>query len=431
MVYKLPDFNFTSATRKRRVTEPINPYSNINIPQFNEEEEEEDFVQPKRKGNNFLGNLLQAIGTGVGVGLSDDPGKALLQQLSQQQAQQLELLRMQNENEERRRSERQQIRMERLRQSGQKDIVQTEIASRKEEKQLDRQQDILLTDIRFKNDSALQTQHNQAAEKLTQMRQIFEAGEAQKLGDLRKELLQEEIKGDIKSLEIKSIMSALLNATKYKGAAPIGDVMRIVEKLANGVALTKEDTDAIDKSMKVQLMVMGGGGRISSGGGSGGGAFNAAGRTLDKVGFRQLMDNRNDIVKAMVLQSETPALAEDGTIKIDPLTNRPIMRPISPDEIGARIGNALRLYDAAVGLNQEQREVERQATGAGGIIPRNQEFQILSGLRGALDRGESPELLLQQVDSQLKGNPSLQRQARAIIMQKKKIQFGTKLPWQK
>lgn len=325
---------------------------------------------------NALAAIVNAISSGIAVGTSNNPSETLSQQLMSQRQEAMQKYQMQQQKEQRQQQQAFEKSQQESAQQQQKELQKSEQVFKSTEGESQFQETLKRDSIKFQNDKSLQQSDQEARMHLLQATQEYEAGEG--LKNRQHQLNMEEAKSsnDIKQVMIKSTMGMLLSANKYKQAAPISQVMNIVDKMKNDEALTKEDTAAIDTARRLNALSQDGRGTVTGG---------KLQQKFDLKDLGSLHQDRTKMITYMLEHSMEPMTNPDGTPKTD-VNGRPIPRFTSKDELMQQISDRLNIFDSNAPLDQMQQKQIKQNEN-----PIQQtELNVMNNVNQFLDGGGDP-----------------------------------------
>lgn len=328
---------------------------------------------------DILSKILSAVSTGIGVGASNDPGKALLDSLMatrQEAMQKYQIKQKQDEIKQQQTFEKSQ---QESAQQQQKDLQKSEQVFKASEGESQDQFTLKRDSIKFQNDKAAQQSDQEARLKIVQLNQDFSANEATKSQEFQKQMEEAKSSNDIKQVMIKSTMGALLSANKYKHAAPISQVMNIVGKMQNDEALTPEDTAVIDRAIHLNSLGTGqtGSAKLT--------------QKFQQKSYLDLQNDENDIIKGIILKDKTPIINPSTGQPMMDAMGKPIMQNGSPEEIAQKVRDGVALFRSVTGYQKTQTQHIQQNS-----QPTTNSTQVVDGL---IQQGQSPQTIINMINS--------------------------------
>lgn len=403
------------ATRKRKV---FGEEDNINPDNIDFSTAMQPPVGQQGGGHPMLGNILQAIASGVGIGFSQDPAQALISQLAQQRQQQMEQAKM---AEDRRR---QQIQnesakeLEGIRQRGQEKIVGMEQVGRKELQANEIGAQKELKTLGFGNEQKMQQAQIDAQKNLELMRQDYELSKMYDSEDFAKEIEALKNSGDIRQAQSKTLMASLFHAmqnSRYVKGAPIppSAVISITDKVGKGEPLTKEETGVIDRAFKASAAANAAAARHSGSGG--GGKEGKKDTQLQRQSQLDWEKNRRDLVTSVMTGSRVPLTDNQGQQVKDINGNVQMVQASGPDLVN-KINEALSIHDAVNPQPFSARTAHPVNTNQGSNNGGQEDAALNRQVDGLVEAGKSINEINQMVDSS-NMNPAQKRQAKARVSQ--------------
>ena len=405
----IPNFSLKDLTRKRRLNEDLTqnlPSMDLSVPS--------DLPQPNqpviptvpqgRSKLDILANILNAVASGVAVAQSDNPGQTLMQQITQRRQ---EAMQRQNQQFEAQQRERDYQFKKEQQQSeyGQRTKEQaTEINAKKELQQEGFKNNISLNSQEFAARKDLQESDQKAREALVRLEAGFQLHRDSQNQAFQMDLQKSRDAGDIKQVQIKTVMAALLSANKYHSPAPIEQVMNIVGKIQNDQALDKSDTEIINHAIKTNAATASGGSGI-------GGKIGLQNLKAQQRSDLELLKDESKIVQSMVEHSTVIQKDLAGNITV-------IKTP--PDVLAQQIRDTINLHREIVGIrstNQNGKDVINLTNAPSPEIQQG-ELQVVNNVKNFLDGGGDPNSINMSALP-----PNLKAQVQNLINAKKK-KFG-------
>jgi hypothetical protein len=258
--FPFPDFNF-GATRKRKFYELDNPTDttaglppmDLNVPN-NVPVPITPPVPVARAGRSkldVLANILQAAASGIGVGISENPGQALMQQLAQQRQQQTERERITAEKELQAQQQYFQQAMQQSQQKAESERQKAGFGQQTSERLGAQQFAGQESKEKFGQQKEIQKADIEARLNLEKLAQEWKTNEGVKDKDFQMELLKAQQTGNLEKVQQQAMFGALFHAVG-KGHLSMGAVINIMNKLNNNEQLDAGDSAQVTNAIKSQ-----------------------------------------------------------------------------------------------------------------------------------------------------------------------------------
>lgn len=403
----IPDFS--NLGKKKKSTLDVNP-DNIDFSSAQ--------TIPQQGGGlgGGLSAILNAIASGVGVGISSDPGAALMQQLSQIKQQQMQRAQMAAEDSRQQREIQSQQKLEDIRIKAQKDIQTSEHTFKKEEGAGADAQQLLVQANQFKNAKEMQDSQTTATRQLAELNDKFNKENASNNQDWQEYMQGINQTGDLQNTMAKSTMGALFHAmqnSRYVKGAPISmkDVVNISSKIGNGEDLDKADTDAIDRAMKAQGLAMAAAAKASKG-------SNVNTKSDNSIILSRLKGEQ-ELAQALALKAHEAILNPDGSPKMD-MSGRIQYKYATPEAQAQFMNEGMANYRAALGNPVVAKsEMKQQAAQNNLDNSSGQSATVNATVDNLANQGMSLQQINQMIDSSGM-NDAQKRQAKARAVTKTK-----------
>lgn len=335
-----------------------------------------------------IGSILQAVAGGIGTGVSNDPGAALLNQIQQIKTQ--KFAKEQADAERRDAIDRmnRQFGMTLLRdQSGEQQDIRKEERAQKYNK-LDREANF---DLYLKK-NAIEFEQDKT---ITKEKREWQKADAvlQHQWDLEKETkVDARFKATQERLENKDLFDKKISL--ISAGLPAGMANTIANKMFNGEDLNPKESAAITAAAQKAL-------RVSRGTGSGGGGTGVSGLT-EKQKFQYLNTRMKDQFVVISLPDGTESVVEMSNAPKDIMGEIAGFKRIANDgEKMRKLSDEIDAIDAIKG---------KKISGKGtAVLPVAVQMQAAwdQRIKDAINKGETPAQIFSKVDAYLKENPNV------------------------